>query len=252
MNMNDLISYGYPKELVEIWQQEESEELLPVQEVAIEEYNIFDKSSDNLLVIAPTSSGKTFIGELAAAKEALEMRRTIYLVPFRAIAEEMYSNFVRKYREYGLRIVISNRDHREYDDDIINGEFEIAVVVYEKLTGLLTTSPELLLGCGLVVADEVQMMGDENRGPTIELLLTKVLLSYERVRIIALSAVLDKLNGFDKWLKARVLKETVRPVELREGIYLSDGRVQYKEFNSGKQGTEKIQKGNWLERDCYT
>lgn len=242
MKMNDLISYGYPKELVKIWKKEESEELLPIQAVAIEDYNIFDKNSDNLLVIAPTSSGKTFIGELAAAKEALEMRRTLYLVPFRAIAEEMYSNFVRKYRDFGLRIVISNRDHREYDDDIINGEFEIAVVVYEKLTGLMTISPELLLSCGLVVYDEVQMMGDENRGPTIELLMTKILLSPEKVRIIALSAVLDKLNGFDKWLKAQVLKSTERPIELREGIYLSDGRVQYKEFNSGKQGTEKLQK----------
>ena len=133
MKMNDLISYGYPKELVKIWKKEESEELLPIQAVAIENYNIFDKTSDNLLVIAPTSSGKTFIGELAAAKEALEIRRTLYLVPFRAIAEEMYSNFVRKYRDFGLRIVISNRDHREYDEDIINGEFEIAVIVYEKL-----------------------------------------------------------------------------------------------------------------------
>ncbi len=240
--MNDLIPYGYPKELVEIWKQEESEQLLPIQEVAIQEYNVFDKSSGNLLVIAPTSSGKTFIGELAAAKEALEMRRTIYLVPFRAIAEEIYVNFVRKYKGFGLRVVISNRDHREYDDDIINGEYEIAIVVYEKLTGLLTKSPGLLLGCGLIVADEVQMMGDENRGPTIELLLTKVLLSTEKVRIIALSAVLDKLNDFDKWLRSRILKSTVRPVELREGIYLSDGRVQYKEFNTCKQGTEKLKK----------
>jgi helicase len=247
MKMADLVNYGYPKELIRIWEQEESTELLPIQEKAIKEYNVFDKKSGNLLVIGPTSSGKTFIGELAAVKEALEMRKSLYLVPFRAIAEEVYANFVKKYKEYGFRIVISDRDHREFDDDIISGEYEIGVVVYEKLTGLLTANPELLSSGGLVVADEVQMMADKIRGPTIELLLTKILLSNQKVRIVTLSAVLEKLGDFDKWLNAKVLKEQLRPVELREGIYLNDGQILYKEFNSGKEGTEKI--GIWNNND---
>lgn len=240
MEMTDLASHGYPVELIEIWEQQESKELLPIQEKAIQECDILNTTSKNILIIAPTSSGKTFVGELVAVKEALEMRRSLFLVPFRAIAEEHYANFQAKYKDYGFRVVISDRDHREYDDDIIGGEYEIAIVVYEKLVGLLVQNPELLSRCGLVVADEVQMMMDKDRGPTVELLLTRLLLSKERLRILALSAVLDKLNGFDKWLNAQVLRAEHRPVELREGVYRSNGQVDYREFNSKKNGIEKL------------
>ncbi|MFX0097723.1 MAG: DEAD/DEAH box helicase [Candidatus Hodarchaeota archaeon] len=240
MKMADLVSYGYPQRLIRIWEQEKIEELLPIQAKAVQDYNVLDSTSENLIVIAPTSSGKTFIGELAAVKEALEMKRTLFLVPFRAIAEELYANFLNKYGRYGLRIVISDRDHREYDEDIINGEFEIAVIVYEKLAGLLVIKPGLFSGCGLIIADEVQMMMDKERGPIIELLVTKLLLFGKRVRIIALSAVLDKLSGFDRWLNAQVLMDKHRPVELREGVYTPDGQVKYREFNSKKRGIEKL------------
>ena len=244
MHIADLASYGYPQKLISIWEQERSSDLLPLQVKAIQEFRLFDDYTKNLLVIAPTSSGKTFLGELLAVREALRMRRAFFLVPYRAIAEELYANFTRKYKEYGIRTVISDRDHNEYDEDILSGLYNVAVVVYEKLTSLLITKPDLLTGCGLVVADEVQMMMDQNRGPTIELLLTKLLLSPVSVRLIALSAVLDKLNGFDTWLRAEVLRDQYRPVELREGIYTCNGQVHYHEFNSKQTGMEQLELWN--------
>ncbi len=240
MKMADLVSYGYPAGLIKIWEKEESPDLLPLREEAITKYDLLAKALRNLLVIAPTSSGKTFIGELAAVKQALEMRRALFLVPYRAIAEEQFANFQSKYKDYGLRIAISDRDHREYDDDIIAGEYEIAIIVYEKFVGLMVQNPELVNGCGVVIVDEVQMMMDRERGPTIELLLTKLLLLQPPVRLIALSAVLDKLNGFDEWLKAAVLRSELRPVELREGVYTPEGNVRYREFNSKQRGTEQL------------
>ena len=92
-------------------------------------------------------------------------------------------------------------------------------------------------------------MMDKNRGPTIELLLTKLLLSTTS-RIIALSAVFDKLNGFDKWLQAEVLVDHLRPVELREGIYTRDGHVRYREFNSKQTGNEHFPLGTRLRKGC--
>jgi len=213
---------------------------------AIQEYHLLDENPKNLLVIAPTSSGKTFLGELAAVREARRMKRALFLVPFRAIAEELYANFTRKYKEYGIPVVISDRDHSEYDDDILNGTYQIAIIVYEKLANLLITKPDLFTGCNLVIADEVQMMMDNSRGPTIELLLTKLLLSPEPVRILALSAVLEKLNDFDQWLRADVLVDQYRPVELREAVYTRDGRACYREFNSKKTGAEEY--GSWNTR----
>jgi len=69
MKIADLASYGYSQRLISIWEQERSDTLLPVQVKAIQEYHLLDENSKNLLVIAPTSSGKTFLGELAAVRE---------------------------------------------------------------------------------------------------------------------------------------------------------------------------------------
>jgi helicase len=74
MKITDLASYGYPLKLISIWEQERSSELLPLQIKAIEEYYLFDEGQKNLLVIAPTSSGKTFIGEIMAVREAIRMK----------------------------------------------------------------------------------------------------------------------------------------------------------------------------------
>ena len=154
MKIADLATYGYPQNLINIWQQEGNSDLLPLQVRAIQEHHILDVGSKNLLIIAPTSSGKTFVGELAAVREAMRMNRALFLVPYRAIAEELYANFIRKYKEYGIRVAISNRDHSEHDEDILSGEYQIAVVVYEKLSNLLIINPDLLAGCSLVIADE--------------------------------------------------------------------------------------------------
>jgi replicative superfamily II helicase len=238
MKMDELISLGFPQTVIDIWKKEESEDLLLIQERAIREFSLLEDNSGNLLVIAPTSSGKTFLGELTAIRNALRMRPGLILVPYKAIAEEIYNGFRKKYGEYGFRIAISNRDHREHDEELINNLYDIGIVVYEKLAGLLVVKPDLLEQCGLVIADEVQMMMEANRGPTIELLLTKLLLAKKKPKLIALSAVLDDLNDFDKWLRAKVLREGRRPVELREGVYTPDGIVRYKEFNGKARGTE--------------
>jgi helicase len=240
MDTTELMSLGFPPKLVEIWQRAGIVKLLPIQAEAILDYGLLDAGSGNLLVIAPTSSGKTLVGEIAAVKEASEMRKAIFLVPFKAIAEEMYADFEDKYGEYGLRIAISDSDHREYDEDILQADYDIAVIVYEKLAGLLVADPEFLSNTGLIVADEIQMIMEPGRGPSIELLMTKILSLESGTRIIALSAVLERLNDFDKWMNARVLFHKTRPVELREAIYSKDGLVEYREFNSRGKGTAKL------------
>ena len=65
---------------------------------------------------------------------------------------------------------MSSRDRREHDDEIERGDFHIAVVVFEKVQALLITKPQLLDLVGLVVLDELQMITDKDRGPTLELL----------------------------------------------------------------------------------
>ena len=68
MQMDGLQVYGIPSTVTEIWRQAVGEHLLPIQEEAVTTYGLF--GGGNLLVSAPTSSGKTFVGELAAFHEA--------------------------------------------------------------------------------------------------------------------------------------------------------------------------------------
>ena len=69
MDMMELAGYGIPAALIARWREQQGAQLLPLQEQAVREYGLFGEG--NLLVQAPTSSGKTFIGEMAAVDAAM-------------------------------------------------------------------------------------------------------------------------------------------------------------------------------------
>jgi helicase len=235
MRVDTLEAYNVAPDVLAIWRESVGAELLPVQERAVKEFGLF--SQGNLIVFSPTSSGKTFIGEMAAVKAARENTKVFYLVPQKALAEEKFQEFRQRYGKAGIKVVVSSRDHREYDDDIERREFQIAVVVFEKMQALLVSRPQLMEAVGLVVVDELQLLTDPTRGPNLELLLTKLRIAGSRPRILGLSAVLGRSQVLAEWLGARLLVDTRRPVELRKGV-LCRGTFTYREHNSGAQGTE--------------
>jgi helicase len=215
MHVSELVEHGAPEPLVEEWKRA-IEELTPVQVRAVEAGALGGTS--NLLVVAPTTSGKTFVGEMAAATAAYRTRKpAFFLVPFRALADEHFELFRERYREL-LSVVISTSDWDEFDNDIRSGNFGLAVLTYEKLTGLLVNRPQLLSEMSVLVVDEVQMLRDRGRGPNLEFMLTQVMLTRARPQLVALSASLDDLNKLDQWLDAKVIHENERPIPLDEGV----------------------------------
>ena len=234
LQMDGLQAHGIPPAVTEIWRQAVGEQLLPIQEEAVTTYDLF--GGGNLLVSAPTSSGKTFIGELAAFHEAYKGGRVVYLVPLRAVAEEKYEEF----KEYGVNVIISTGEHREYDEDLLAGNFHLAVVVFEKLLNLSVANPALLDFLTLIVVDECQMISAESRGARLEILLTKIRKLANRPRIIGLSAVAENTGGFDSWLDCKLLAHKERPVELREGVVTNDFLFTYREWNTGTQSSENL------------
>lgn len=215
MLVRELLDHGAPEALVEAWAAT-VDELTPVQERAVMAGAL--GGSSNLLVVAPTTSGKTFVGEMGAVSAAYQTRRhALFLVPFRALADEHFELFRERYGQL-LSVVVSTSDWGQFDADIRSGNFGLAVLTYEKLTGFLVTRPQLLSETGALVVDEVQMIRDHGRGPALELMLTQVLLADQHPQLIALSASLDDLNGLDQWLDAIVIHENERPVPLDEGV----------------------------------
>src|ERR1700694_2902778 len=134
-----------PLELIAAWERDLAD-LTPVQEAAVRAGIL--EGRENLLVVAPTSSGKTLVGEMAAAQIAMIGQKHVFVaVPMKSLAEEHFFRLQERYRDL-MNVVISTGDRLEYDDDIRHGHFDLAVLTYEKLAALVVQVPGLLSRCG--------------------------------------------------------------------------------------------------------
>ncbi|RLI25124.1 hypothetical protein DRO57_04870 [Candidatus Bathyarchaeota archaeon] len=249
MAVEELKNYGIPVSIIEKLKEMEITRLTDVQKLAIEK-GLFEGKS--MVVSAPTNTGKTFIAELAAlvASTSREKRRTFYLVPLKAIAEEKFEEFQEKYSDWGLKIAISTGERNEYDPNLT--EYDVVIATYEKLSALLIKNPEIINEIGVVVVDELQMIGDEERGVNLEILLTRLCKTLNPPQIIGLSATIPNTKELAEWLNAEVVETDKREVELREGIeytgekpinfhgfLIEKGDFLFKEFNKNRLGIEK-------------
>ncbi|MBN1593294.1 MAG: DEAD/DEAH box helicase, partial [Candidatus Coatesbacteria bacterium] len=229
-----LAAYGVDESIIAIWSRSYPR-LLPIQVAAVTSFGLF--AGENILIFAPTSSGKTFVGEMAAVAAAKRNRRAIYLLPLKSLAEEKYEEFTSRYARLGIKVVVSSRDRREHDRAIEKGDFDIAIVVFEKMDALLLSKPALFTEMGLVVVDELQMLCDPSRGPRLELLLAKILVCARQAQIIGLSAVLEKSQDIRDWIGAELLQDQRRPVELYKGVF-HRGEFHYVRHNDDREGIE--------------
>jgi len=173
----------------------------------------------DLLVIAPPSSGKTFIGEMAAIAQAIHQRKIIYLVPFRSLVEEKYRHFKDLYSNCGIDMAISTRDRREDDHRILRGTYKMAVMAYEKFNYFLLQYPHFLDDISLVIIDEMQMINSPKWGPLLREILEQLLQrNLATLKIIALSAFVEEQKALLKWFPAQSLISHKPPLELRKGM----------------------------------
>lgn len=216
---SSLAGYGFPEAVLGAWQARYPG-LNVLQRDAVNNYGILEGHS--LLVVAPTSSGKTFIGEMAAIKAVLENRKAVFLVPYRALANEKFEDFQALYGEQlGLRVAICTGDHQDDVNAFMRGKYDLAFLTFEMFLQLAVGQEGVLERIGLIVLDETQFIADEQRGIVVELILTYLRRVRERgihPQLIALSAVIGNVNGFDQWLGFHTLYTDQRPVPLEVGV----------------------------------
>lgn len=216
----ELAGYGIPDEVLRAWHERYPTGLNQLQITAVNEHNVLGGNS--LLAVAPTSAGKTFIGEMAGIKAITEGRKAVFLLPYKALVNEKFEDFTTLYEEQlHLRVVRCSGDWQDQVGDVMRGKYDIAFFTYEKFLGLALTAPHILNQIGLIVLDEAQFITEPGRGMVVELLLTNLVTARQRgitPQLIALSAVIGNVNGFERWLGCDLLMTNHRPIPLTEGV----------------------------------
>ena len=207
-----------PPSTIEFLQKNGYVNLYPPQEKTVKAGLLEGKS---ILVSAPTASGKTLIAILAIIRHLSEKRgKIVYLSPLKALASEKFNEF----KKLGsvdicknLKIQISTGDFDASEKNL--GQNDILVLTNEKMDSIIRQGAEWIDQISLVIADEVHLLGDDDRGPTLEIVLTKLKLLPKKPQILALSATVTNADEIADWLECKLVHSEWRPVPLSEGVY---------------------------------
>ena len=195
-------------EALEIW---DIEDLYPPQKEAFP----IIASGKNMVVCVPTASGKSLIAYVAMLNKVLRGGKALYIVPLRALASEKFSE-LKALRRMGLKIALSYGDYDSEDANLERND--IVIATSEKADSLLRNRAGWLSRLGVIVADEVHLMNDAGRGPTLEVILTRFKQLDPPPQIVCLSATVGNADEVSAWLDAKLVDSDFRPVKLVEGV----------------------------------
>ncbi|HKM09227.1 MAG TPA: DEAD/DEAH box helicase, partial [Candidatus Methanomethylophilaceae archaeon] len=137
----------------------------------------------SLVVAVPTASGKSIIGYIPALKKVLkEKKRVLYIVPLKALASEKRDDLVL-FSHLGYNVAMSTGDLDSGDGRIKDAD--IVVATSEKADSMIRHGSRWMDSVGLVIADEIHLIHDPGRGPTLEIILTKLMKRNPELQIIA-------------------------------------------------------------------
>ena len=186
-------------------------------------------SGRNLIAAMPTASGKSLIGFIPAVNTVLKKGgKVLYIVPLKALASEKKDDLDR-FSELGINVMMSTGD-LDSDDGRLN-DADIIVATSEKADSMMRHGSKWIDEVGLVIADEIHLIHDPGRGPTLEVILTKLMRKNKGVQIIALSATISNAKDLAQWLDADLVTSDWRPISLKEGVYFN-GEITFDDFSS--------------------
>jgi helicase len=196
-------------------------ELRPAQIKSINAGLFEDK---NLLVCTPTASGKTLVAEFAFLNAILHDKgKAVYVVPLRALASEKFKAFKKDYP--GIKTAISSGDIDSADSFL--EKYDLIITTSEKFDSLIRHKAPWLRQVKTIIIDEVHLLNDPGRGPTLEVLITILRSILKNLQLIALSATIGNPKELAEWLGAELVIDDWRPVRLDKGVYLN-GEVEFR------------------------
>ncbi|KAJ2848032.1 ATP-dependent DNA helicase MER3 [Coemansia brasiliensis] len=173
------------------------------------------ESNDNMVICAPTASGKTVLMEIAiyrlfANPESTSTKRVIYLAPLKSLCAEKTTEWNTKLKQAGLSCIdIAGNDGVESISSRQLSNANIICATPEKWISLArkASNNDILSSINLALIDECHMVGS-SRGAALELAVLYTRKQNLHLRIIAVSATIKNLDDVSEWLaSANTIKD---------------------------------------------
>jgi len=208
--------------VIDFLKSEGYEELFEPQEQSVKA-GLFDEKK-NFLITIPTASGKTLIAMLAILSHLSKHKtKVVYLTPLRALTSEKFEEF-KKLEKLNLgrkiKVALSTGDSKEKKEKLEDAD--VIFLTNESMDANLAFQKDWIYDIGLVVSDEIHLIGDNTRGPTLEIILTRFksgFIGKNPPKIIGLSATISNSDELADWLNCELVESTFRRVPLSEAVY---------------------------------
>tara|TARA_B100001769_G_scaffold32510_1_gene21317 strand:+ start:2855 stop:4720 length:1866 start_codon:yes stop_codon:yes gene_type:complete len=171
------------------------------------------KSNNNVLVVAPTGSGKTYIAEKSIEHYLNKQQNVFYTTPIKALSNQKYNDFNKQGINTGLLT----------GDRTVNKNSELVIATTEILRNMIFSNDNKLGNTGLIILDEVHYLGDKERGTTWEEILIH---ANQNIKFLCLSATIKNKNEFLEWIvslrgSTSLVNSDIRPTPLEISLVTS-------------------------------
>ncbi len=227
---------GIPPEFIDILKELNLSILLPIQAISIEKGLLTERC--NQLIMAPTSGGKTLVGELAGISKVLEERnaKMLYLVPIVALANIRTEEFKEKYKKIKLKVIkrvgesLFGKQQKDNIKDLANAH--VIIATYEAIDYILRSGNKVLLGdVGTIIIDEIQALIDSERGFILDGLIARLKTQFDS-QYLYLSATLGEPELLADKLGCQLIKYNNRPVPVERHLLLCLSEAQKQKYIS--------------------